>query len=138
MPQPLDNVLALAQANLRLGLKLAETWRESGQKLIELSGRGTSEIADEARLALTRGAADKDGTAATSVAGPWQDVIAEAETVRIATAQQIEAAVQDWQRSLSAAMTIDSGASFETFLKPWLAMTKPGTGPSDKAPPAQE
>ncbi|AOH87064.1 hypothetical protein AWL63_23020 (plasmid) [Sphingomonas panacis] len=138
MPQPLDNVLAVAQANMHLSLKLAETWRESGQKLMELGGRGVSEIADEARLALTKVSADKGGMPPASVTGHWQDVIAEAETVRIVTAQQIDAALQDWQESLSAAMSIEPGVSFETFVKPWLAMAKATTDLPTKAPQAKK
>lgn len=54
MAQPLDAMLALAQANMRLALKLAETWRESGQTIIEIGGRGASEVAEETRAAISR------------------------------------------------------------------------------------
>src|SRR3546814_15459352 len=54
MAQPLVTMLALTQANMRLALKLAETWRESGQKIIEIGGRGASEVAEETRAAISK------------------------------------------------------------------------------------
>lgn len=105
MAQPLENVLALAQANIRLGFKLAETWRESGQKLMELGTRGAAEIGEETRVALANGMPGDKGGSADSVDGHWQDLLAELEAVRAATAQKIETAVGDWRKSWADALT---------------------------------
>src|SRR3546814_17777362 len=53
MAQPIVTMLAQTQANMRLALKLAETWRESGQKSLEIGGRGKSEVTEETRNAIT-------------------------------------------------------------------------------------
>ncbi|SEQ98738.1 hypothetical protein [Sphingobium sp. YR768] len=122
MAQPLENVVALAQANIRLGLKLAETWRESGQKLIELGTKGVAEIGEETRVALASSLSADKGTSVNSVNGHWQDMLAEVEAVRIATAQEMEAAVGDWRKSWAEALTLDANLPAETLFKPWLTM----------------
>ncbi|ETI64585.1 hypothetical protein C100_06725 [Sphingobium sp. C100] len=122
MAQPLENVVALAQANIRLGLKVAETWRESGQKLIELGMKGASEIGEEARLALANGLASEKSVSVNSVNGHWQDMLAEIEAVRTATAQEMETAVSDWRKSWTDALTVAPALPVETLFKPWLAL----------------
>lgn len=124
MAQPLENVVALAQANIRLGLKLAETWRESGQKLIELGTKGASEISEETRLALANGLSTEKTGSVNSVNGHWQDMLAEVEAVRTTTAQEIEAAVGDWRKSWAEALTIEPTLPVETLFKPWLALAQ--------------
>jgi uncharacterized protein (DUF1697 family) len=94
MTQPLENVLALAFANVRLGLKLAETWRESGQNLMELATRGAAEISEETGVALVASMSADKGATVNSVNGHWQDLLAEVEAVRDATAREIETALR--------------------------------------------
>ncbi|SNT12331.1 hypothetical protein SAMN06295912_14416 [Sphingomonas laterariae] len=133
MAQPLENVVALAQANIRLGLQLAETWRGSGQKLIELGTKGASEIGEETRLTLAKSVSPDKGASVNSVNGHWQDMLAEIETVRTATAQEIEAAVGKWRKSWADALTVEPTLPVEALFKPWLALVRP-TAPT---PPAK-
>jgi hypothetical protein len=138
MAQPLENVVALAQANIRLGLKLAETWRESGQKLIELGTKGASELSEEVRLTLAAGLSREQGTTVSSVNGHWQDVLAEIEAVRSTTAQEIETAIGDWRKSWVDAVTLEPTLAVEQLFKPWLALVRsatPTTVPEEEAPP---
>ncbi|MFT3966935.1 MAG: hypothetical protein QM690_13740 [Sphingobium sp.] len=133
MAQPLENVVALAQANIRLGLKLAETWRESGQKLIELGTKGASEISEETRLALANGLSTEKAGTVNSVNGHWQDMLAEIEAVRTATAQEIETAVGDWRKSWAEALTVEpTTLPVETLFKPWLALVRPAAPSPDQ------
>jgi len=140
MAQPLENVVALAQANIRLGLKLAETWRESSQKLIELGTKGASEIGEEARIAIANGLSPEKVTAVNSVNGHWQDLLAEIEAVRTNTAQDIETAIGDWRKSWADALTIEPTLPVETLFKPWLALVRSATPPRepDKEAPAEK
>lgn len=134
MAQPLENVVALAQANIRLGLKLAETWRESGQKLIELGAKGATEIGEETRLTLVNGLSPEKKASVNSVNGHWQDMLAEIEAVRTMTAQEIETAVGDWRKSWAEALTVEPVLPVEALFKPWLALVRsamPSAG-SDK------
>lgn len=124
MAQPLENVLALAQANIRLGLKLAETWRESGQRLIELGIKGTSEISEETCLALANGLSPEKKASLNSVNGHWQDTLAEIEAVRTTTAQEIETAVGDWRKSWVEALTAEPTLAVGALFKPWLEMAR--------------
>ncbi|MHA3790591.1 hypothetical protein [Sphingomonas sp. YL-JM2C] len=124
MAQPLENVAALAQANIRLGLKLAETWRESGKKLIALGTKGATEISEETRLALAHGLSPEKGASVNSVNGHWQDMLAEIEAVRATTAQEIEAAAGDWRKSWVDAMSVEPALPVETLFKPWLALVQ--------------
>lgn len=140
MAQPLENVVALAHANIRLGLKLAETWRESGQKLIELGTKGASEISEETRLAIANGLSPEKGASVNSVNGHWQDMLAEFEAVRTTTAQEIESAVGDWRKSWAEALMIEPTVPVEALLKPWLALVRStapaaSAGPDKGAPP---
>lgn len=138
MAQPLENVVALAQANIRLGLKLAETWRESGQKLIELGTKGASELSEEVRLTLAAGLSREQGTTVSSVNGHWQDVLAEIEAVRSTTAQEIETAIGDWRKSWVDAVTLEPTLAVEQLFKPWLALVRSATPtavPEEEAPP---
>ncbi|RIA46365.1 hypothetical protein DFR49_0906 [Hephaestia caeni] len=138
MAQPLENVVALAQANIRLGLKLAETWRESGQKLIELGTKGASEISEEARLALANSVSTEKTVSVNSVNGHWQDMLAEIEAVRTTTAQEIETAVGDWRKSWAEALTVEPTLPVETLFKPWLALVgsaAPSSAQEKDAPP---
>src|SRR3546814_20912163 len=73
MAQPLVTMLALTQANMRLALKLAETWRASGQKIIEIGGRGASEVADETRAAISQ--RREGGTVSLPTTGPLLDYL---------------------------------------------------------------
>ncbi|PBN42261.1 hypothetical protein [Sphingobium sp. D43FB] len=127
MVQPLETIFALAQANIRLGLKLTETWRESGRKLLELSGRGASEVADETRAALTTGLSGKEGVSVNKFNSHLQDLFSEVETVRVAAAAQVEEAVGDWRKNLGNAVSVDPNAAFETLMKPWLVLATPAT-----------
>lgn len=140
MAQPLENVVALAQANIRLGLKLAETWRESGQKLIELGTKGASELSEEARLALANSVSTDKQASVNSVNGHWQDMIGEIEAVRAATAQDIEAAVGDWRKSWAEALTVEPTLPVEALFKPWLALVRSATPTpdSEKVAPAKK
>src|SRR3546814_1866591 len=81
MAQPLVTMLALTQANMRLALKLAETWRESGQKIIEIGGRGASEVAEETRAAISKRA--EGGTVSLPTTGHLQDYLGELESLRV-------------------------------------------------------
>lgn len=138
MAEPFENVVALAQANIRLGLKLAETWRESGQKLIELGTKGASEISEEARLTLAAGLSREQAATVSSVNGHWQDLLAEIEAVRSTTAQEIETAIGDWRKSWADAVTLEPTLPVEQLFKPWLALVRsatPTTAPEEKAPP---
>ncbi|WP_278393009.1 hypothetical protein [Sphingobium yanoikuyae] len=130
MAQPLENAAALVQANIRLGLKIAETWRESGQKLIELGTKGATEIGEEARLALANGLSPEKKASVNSVNGHWQDMLGEIEAVRTTTAQEIETAVGDWRKSWAAALTAAPIVPVEALFKPWLAMARSLTPPS--------
>src|SRR3546814_13743093 len=85
MAQPLVTMLALTQANMRLALKLAETWRESGQKIIEIGGRGASEVAEETHAAISKRA--EGGTVSLPTTGHLQDYLGELESLRVATAE---------------------------------------------------
>lgn len=140
MAQPLENVVALAQANIRLGLNLAETWRESGQKLIELGTKGASELSEEARLALANSVSTDKQASVNSVNGHWQDMIGEIEAVRAATAQDIEAAVGDWRKSWAEALTVEPTLPVEVLFKPWLALVRSATPTpdSEKVAPAKK
>lgn len=137
MAQPLENVVALAQANIRLGLKLAETWRESGQKLIELGTKGASEISEEARLAVANSVSTEKQVSVNSVNGHWQDMLGEIEAVRASTAQNIEAAVGDWRKSWAEALMVKPTVPVETLFKPWLALVR-STAPAASAPPDKD
>ncbi|BAV63250.1 hypothetical protein [Sphingobium cloacae] len=140
MAQRLENVVALAQANIRLGLKLAETWRESGQKLIELGTKGASEIGEEARLVLANGLSSEKSASMNSVNGHWQDMLAEIEAVRTATAQDIESAVGDWRKSWAEALTVEPVLPVEGLFKPWLALvaSTASTAAPDKDLPTEK
>lgn len=138
MAKPLENVVALAQANIRLGLKLAETWRESGQKLIELGTKGASEIGEEARIAIANGLSPEKVTAVNSVNGHWQDLLAEIEAVRTNTAQDIKTAVGDWRESWAEAVTAQPTFPVETLFEPWLALVRSAASsprPDTETPP---
>lgn len=130
MAQPLENAAALVQANIRLGLKIAETWRESGQKLIELGTKGVTEIGEEARLAVANGLSPEKKASVNSVNGHWQDMLGEIEAVRTTTAQEIETAVGDWRKSWAEALTGAPALPVEALFKPWLAMARSLTPPS--------
>lgn len=138
MAQPLENVVALAQANIRLGLKLAETWRESGQKLIELGTKGASEISEETRVALANSLSTENGASVNSVNGHWQDMLAEIEAVRTTTAQEIETAVGDWRKSLAEALTVEPTLPVETLFKPWLALVRTAAPAPDQSKDSAE
>lgn len=139
MAQPIENVVALAQANIRLGLKLAETWSASGQKLIELGTKGATEIGEETRLALANGLSPEKKASENSVNGHWQDMLAEIEAVRTTTAQEIETAVDDWRKSWAEALTVEPTLSVEALFKPWLTLVRsatPSAGNDKDAPPS--
>jgi hypothetical protein len=133
MSQPLDNMLALTQANMRLALKLAETWRESGQKIIEIGGRGVSEVAEGTRAAIAK--RTEGGTASLPGTGHLQDYLGELESVRVATAERVEEAVADWRKNLSSTVSsgfdAKNGSPFDVFFKPWLSMLQ-GSAPAEK------
>ncbi|MDF0543929.1 hypothetical protein PX699_16375 [Sphingobium sp. H39-3-25] len=133
MAQPLDAMLALTQANMRLALKLAETWRESGQTIIEIGGRGASEVAEETRLAISKRA--EGGTVSLPNTGHLQDYLGELESLRVATAEKVEEAVADWRSSLSSTVTSSLNAKgatpFDTLFKPWLTALQ-GGGTTEK------
>src|SRR3546814_14761619 len=97
MAQPLVTMLALTQANMRLALKLAETWRESGQKIIEIGGRGASEVAEETRAAISKRA--EGGTVSLPTPGHLQDYLGELESLRVATEEKAEEAVAEGPKS---------------------------------------
>src|SRR3546814_9325157 len=88
MAQHLVTMLALTQANMRPALKLAETWRESGQKIIEIGGRGGSEVAEETRAAISK--RDEGGPVSWPPTGHWQDYRGEMEALRVETAGKVE------------------------------------------------
>ena len=128
MSQPLDNVLALTQANMRLALKLAETWRESGQKIIEIGGRGASEVAAETRAAISKRV--EGGVVSLPGTGPMQDYLGELETLRVGTAEKVEEAVADWRNSLSSTVSSSLDATgatpFDSLFKPWFTLLQGG------------
>jgi hypothetical protein len=109
-------MLALTQANMRLALKLAETWRESGQKIIEIGGRGASEVAEETRAAISKRA--EGGTVALPNTGHLQDYLGELESLRVATAEKVEEAVADWRNGLSSTVSssLDAKARHHSIL----------------------
>ena len=73
---------------------------------MEIVRRGTSEVAEEARLALTLAAADGTRSpAAESIDGHLHDFVAELEAFRMATEMQIGDAVGEWRER-----SIDRGA----------------------------
>src|SRR3546814_5837434 len=94
---------------MRLALKLAETWRESGQKIIEIGGRGAYEVAEETRAAISKRA--EGGTVSLPTTGHLQDYLGELESLRVATAEKVEEAVAEWRNSLSS--TVSSSRSEE-------------------------
>lgn len=118
MPQPLDSIIAMTRANTRLGLRLAEAWRESGQKLIEIGGRGAAEAVEEARLAVTRQEEKQPATAASVVTGHLQDFVGELEAVRVAAALQVNDAFEEWRDSWKSALEIDTALPLGNLLKP--------------------
>ncbi len=124
MALPLENMLALTQANMGLALKLAETWRESGQKIIEIGGRGASEVAEDTRAAIAKRA--KGGTISLPGTGHLHDYLGEMETLRVATAEKVEEAVTDWRKSLSSTVSssfdVKDGTPLDALFKPWLAL----------------
>lgn|GEM_PF-1810186 len=133
MSQPLDTMLALTQANMRLALKLAETWRESGQTIIEIGGRGASEVAEETRAAISKRA--EGGTVALPNTGHLQDYLGELESLRVATAEKVEEAVADWRNSLSSTVSSSLDAKgatpFDTLFKPWFTLLQ-GSAQAEK------
>ena len=132
MLQPLDTALALAQANVQLGLRLADGWRDTGQKLMDLGGRCVSEAADEARDALTKGAADALSLKARH--GCWQDFIDETEVLHMRHIGQAEAAVDDWRARVRTALHAEGNLPFETFVNVWLELAKLSGGAGLRRP----
>jgi hypothetical protein len=134
MAQPLDTMLALTQANMRLALKLAETWRESGQTIIEIGGRGASEVAEETRAAISKKA--EGGAVSLPNTGHLQDYLGELESLRVATAKKVEEAVADWQNSLSSTVSSSldakSATPYDTLFKPWFTLLQ-GNAQAEKA-----
>ncbi|WP_371424965.1 hypothetical protein [Tardiphaga sp.] len=128
MPQPLESALAVTRANMRLALKLADAWRDSGQKIVDISGRGATEFAAKSKTMPTQQAGDP----LLVVSRQSQDYLAEVEALRVATLAQIQEAVVDWRKSISETVTEgfeDAGRSpFEALLKPWFAMLQGGSG----------
>src|SRR3546814_12794172 len=105
---------------MRLALKLAETWRESGQKIIEIGGRGASEVAEETRAAISKRA--EGGTVSLPTTGHLQDYLGELDSLRVATAEKVEEAVAEWRNSLSSTVSSSLDAKgatpFDTLFKP--------------------
>ena len=122
MPQPLDTALALAQANVRLGLQLADGWRDTGQKLADLGRRCVAEAADEARDALGKGPGGVLDLKARH--GCWQDFIDETEVLHLRQMNQAEEAVDAWRASVGKALHSEGNLPFETFVNVWLEVAK--------------
>lgn len=122
MTQPLDTALALAQANVRLGVQLSDGWRDTGQQLADLGRRCVAEAADEARDALGKGPM---GTLQLKARhGCWQDFIDETEVLHLHQVNRVEAAVDAWRDSLSKALHTEGNLPFETFVNVWLEVAK--------------
>ncbi|AHE55816.1 hypothetical protein [Sphingomonas sanxanigenens] len=126
MPQPLDTVLALAQANVRLGLQLADGWRDTGQKLADIGRRCVTEAADEARDALGKTAGD--ALPSKPRTGCWQDIIDETEVLHLFQVNRAEAAVDAWRESVGKALHSEGNLPFETFVNVWLELAKLASG----------
>jgi len=128
MIQSVQRVLDLTQANLRLCFGIADAWQKNCCKLMEIGRRGTSEVAEEARLALTLSVADGTRSpAADSIDGHLHDFVAELEALRMATEMQIGDAVGEWRERSIAALGIEPGHPL-----PW-----PIWSFADPAPPSQ-
>lgn len=122
MSQPLNPVITLANANMQLALKLADAWRETGQKVFEIAGQGAGQAAEEVRTGLASLA--KGGASLVPGAGPLHDYFGKLEMVRETTAKEIETAINEWRESLSSAASsaLDTNEfPLDALFKPWLA-----------------
>lgn len=132
MTQPLDTALALAQANLRIGLQLADGWRDTGRKLIDLNRRCVSEAAGEVRDALSSGPGG--ALALKARHGCWQDFIDEAEVLHMRQLDQAETALEEWRGKVSKALHTEGNLPFETFVNVWIEVSKLASGAGARRP----
>lgn len=122
MSQPLEHMAALAKANMQLALKLAQSWREAGQKVFAIAGEGAAQAVDEARTVLVKEVEGNAGLVPGT--GQFEAYMGKLALVRETTAKDIEVAVAQWRESLSSATNSAIDATqefpFDALLKPWL------------------
>ncbi|HEX7694876.1 MAG TPA: hypothetical protein VF409_10320, partial [Sphingomonas sp.] len=101
MPYPVDQLAALAKANVGLMLKLAEVARKGGEESLEVGNRAAGRFAEEARASIA-GATDKTSDAgAVSPAGP-RALFEDMATVREHMIAGTRSAFEEWQQAWQA------------------------------------
>ncbi len=124
MTYPVDQLTALAKANLNLALKLADVARAGGQESLQLGSKAVGGFAEEARSAMTVA----NGTAQggdKSAADKNAALLSEFEKVREQMIAQTKAAFGEWQQAWSDAFTASGAKTGDTFaglFKPWFAI----------------
>lgn len=139
MSKPFDPMVGLAKANMELALKLAQTWRETGQRFLEIAGQSAEQSAAQTRSALVKGAGGEVSLFSTSE--PLQGYFGQLETVRETTAKEIEAAIAEWRDNLSSVSSsaIDAVAEFppDSIFGLWLGILPQAAPTASPEVPAQ-
>lgn len=129
MPYPVDQLAALAKANLGLMLKLAEVARKGGEESLEVGNKAAGRFADEARASIAR-VTDKTADAASPSQAAPTALFADMEVVREHMLSGTKAAFEEWQQAWKDAANVPAGAgTFEalgSLLSPWLGQKSPG------------
>ena len=131
MPYPVDQLAALAKANVGLMLKLAEVARKGGEESLEVGNRAAGRFAEEARASIA-GATDKTSDAgAVSPAGPralFEDMATVREHMIAGTRSAFEEWQQAWQDVASAPTAPGALDAFAAIVGPWVGQKSPGDG----------
>ncbi|QJU58277.1 hypothetical protein HL653_11210 [Sphingomonas sp. AP4-R1] len=130
MPYPVDQLAALAKANVGLMLKLAEVARKGGEESLEVGNRAAGRFSEEARASIARATDKPSDAGAVSTAGP-RALFEDMATVREHMIAGTRSAFQEWQQAwqdVASAPTAPALDAFAAMVGPWFGQKSPGDG----------
>lgn len=129
MPYPVDQLAALAKANVGLMLKLAEVARKGGEESPKVGNRAAGRFSEEARASIARATEKTSDAGAVSTAGPralFEDMATVREHMIAGTRSAFEEWQQAWQDVASAPTTPGALDAFAAMVGPWFGQKSAG------------